>query len=357
MGSSRKLFDCVVIGMGPAGIAILRRLDRMGFSNFVALEKESRAGSSFAKMPEEMRLLTPTKFSLIPGLPTRLLHNAEYPSVQHYARYLEHAPDSFTLNRQIRFSEKVVDIKKEDGGIFIVQTETRTYKTRSVILATGQFSHPIMPDAAGLKNATIPMIHASQYKNVSSVWGMRVLVVGAGNTGGEIALELALAGKKVWLSSRGKPRIISEKFFGLDFHYYLALLEYTARALNFFGARSAYGKTPLVDRGIRDAIRKGRIRLLPGLTAWNGFTGKFEGGISQNFDSVVCATGYTHFPPWLTQLSISEDDIVRGKSKTVPGLFFVGFPDMYGPDSAFIRGIVRDAWLTGWKIKKYLLKK
>ena len=251
-----------------------------------------------------------------------------------------------------------------------------------IVIAMGANRIPVWPTFPGLDSFTGTLIHSRDYKNPASVSGDTVLVVGMGNTGAEIALDLAEQGKKVFLSVRSPVNIVPRDIAGRPTQLTARLLEKLPFGLGdfigsqirklIFGNLKKYGlqtanlppaqqlkttnRTPVIDLGTVDMIKKGKIKVCPSISEINSDTVHFENGTNQYVDSIILCTGYD---PGLSGLFKDTDKLDQyGMPKGAigegawKGLYFVGY-DIYQL-GGILGTIRRDSLIVVDKISEYL---
>jgi len=275
-----------------------------------------------------------------------------YPARAQFVDYLDSYAKNFNL--QPNFGTTVGAIRKADGG-WAVETGTETLTSPIVVVATGWADFPHMPKWPGMDSFKGTVIHSSAYKSAAPFKGGRALVVGFGNSGAEIALDLAEQGVDVTLSQRSAIRVLPRDLMGipiLDF----ALLERflpakLADALNAPIMRLAVGsleklgfktspkgamqmieedqRIPVLDIGALAAIRRGQIKVRGAIEAFTGSGVRFTEGGEEGFDAVILATGFkpdlrTLLPDAATVLDAQGRPRVSDRATAEPGLYFVG---------------------------------
>jgi cation diffusion facilitator CzcD-associated flavoprotein CzcO len=178
--------EVVVVGAGPAGLAVGACLKNAGL-DFVILEKEREVASSWRRHYERLHLHTVKQFSSLPFLP----FPSDYPRYvprDLFIRYLDGYAAHFGLKP--RFGEAVRAIQRE-GGQWLVESTSSSIRAANVVIAAGYNTEPSLPSVAGLDKFKGKVIHSAQYANAKPFAGQSVLVIGMGNTGAEIALDLA----------------------------------------------------------------------------------------------------------------------------------------------------------------------
>lgn len=205
MSSELKCFwilGPVIIGAGPSGLAAAACLKQHGIPSLI-LEKESCLASLWRlKTYEHLRLHLPKKFCELPHVPFPQ-EVAVYPTKQQFISYLEAYTKDFSLAPM--FGQEVHSVTYENSvGIWRVETSEFKFVCRWLIIATGENAVPAMPNIAGLEDFQGRLLHSSNYMNGAEFKGSKVLVVGCGNSGMEISLDLCNSGAQVSLVVRGK---------------------------------------------------------------------------------------------------------------------------------------------------------
>ncbi len=339
----------IVVGGGAAGLSAAAALARRGIES-VVLEQYPELGGTWARRYDRLHLHTVRGFS---GL-------AHHPIPRRYPRYLARDEVVAYLNEYARHfalrivrGTRVASIRARDG-VWAVQTEDGTEsRARVVVVATGQYRQPMLPAWPGRELYRGRVIHSSEYANALPYVGRRVLVVGAGNSGAEIATDLAESGAAaVAISIRTPPSIVPRDPFGMPSQRTsIVLSALPPRLANWVGmvnARltigdltsyglstrefTAYttGRIPLIDVGFVDAVRRGRVRVRPALARLSPTGAVFADGSDESCDAIVAATGFTTGLGSLVDAPdvLDEREEPRGSSGNAtarPGLYFVGF--------------------------------
>ena len=342
--------DTVIIGAGPAGLACAGSLKMRG-QDAVVLEKAAAVGSVWHRHYDRLHLHTPKHHSALPGLAMPKDYPT-YPSRQQVIAYFE----SYARHHRIKpvFSAEVRHVKRRDQ--WQVFTASREYHARHVIVATGMASFPKLANWQGLGAFPGPVSHSSDYRNPLGFAGQRVLVVGFGNSAGEIALDLAEAGVDTVLSVRNPVNVIPRDVLGIPAQSFAIaqrhlpprladLLNGTVSRLRMGDIaklglpRSTKGPTrqiledgrvPLIDIGTLSAIRNGSIRVRGGIDWIDHATVHFTTGDALAFDAIILATGYKpDLRPILPDATDLLDDtggpLTSGPASVRAGLWFCGF--------------------------------
>ncbi|HUP18710.1 MAG TPA: NAD(P)/FAD-dependent oxidoreductase [Gemmatimonadota bacterium] len=336
--------DALVIGAGPAGLAASRELTRRGVAHAV-LERGERVGTTWRNTYDSLTLHTGRHMSALPGLghgraaPLFLPRDA-------FVAYLERYADRFRL--PLVTGREVTRARRADGG-WVVDTPEGQARARHLVLATGIMSNPLRPEVAGEERFGGRVLHSVDYRRPGPFAGRRVLVVGAGNSAGEIASELAGAGVDVTLSVRSGANVVPLRLFGIPIQYLAfvvgqlppparsAVVGLVQRLTELRRGppvlpRPAGGpldSIPLIGFHLVDAIREGRVALRGGLTHLDEGRAHFAEGDAVAVDDVILATGFrAAVQPIRESVRVDERGFVRRTARVVAegaqDLFVVG---------------------------------
>jgi NADPH-dependent 2,4-dienoyl-CoA reductase/sulfur reductase-like enzyme len=342
--------DAVVIGAGPAGLASAACLGRRGLEA-VILEKAGSVGAVWRRHYDRLHLHSHRKHSALPGLPMPATYG-RYPARTELIEYLERYAGRFGLKPI--FNACVEDIRRDGEGWRVRVGET-AWRARNVVVATGWAEYPYSPTWPGIETFGGPVLHSSLYRNPLPFRAQRVLVIGFGNSGGEIALDLAEAGVDVTLSVRGPVNIVPRDLLGVPIlSWAIAQSWLPARLVDALNApilrlavgsieplgltRAARGplqlieeegRIPLLDTGTLAQIRAGRIAVRGPIASLSPNTVVFSGAAPERFDAIILATGFRPdlralLPNCRGVLSAAGKPLVSGQPTAEPGLYFCG---------------------------------
>ena len=201
VSSNKQHFNTIVIGGGQAGLAIGYYLARQG-RDFVILEANDHIGASWRKRWDRLQLFTPARYSSLPGLPLSASAGT-FLTKDEVADYLETYAFRFHLPV---WMNTAVDALSRGDDRYLLTTGDHRLSADHVVVATGAFQHPRVPDFASQLDREIAQVHSSEYHNPTQLLDGDVLVVGAGNSGAEIALEVAQS-RCTWLAGRDTGHI------------------------------------------------------------------------------------------------------------------------------------------------------
>lgn len=342
--------DAVIVGAGPAGLAMAASLKRQGLAA-VLLDKADKLGSVWRRHYDRLHLHTDRSHSGLPGLAMPKAYG-RYPSRAQFVDYLGLYAARFNLKPV--FNSAVTTIRRE-GEFWRVEAGAQAYRSPVAVVATGWADFPFSPSWPGMDAFRGEVLHSSAYRNPRSYAGKRVLVVGFGNSGGEIALDLAEARVDVTLSVRGPVNILPRDLLGLPvLTWAIAQNCLPARIVDFINApaislaigpieslglkRAAKGprqmieedgRVPLLDVGTVAAIRAGAIKVRGGIDHLTANGVVFEGDGAESFDALLLATGFRPdlrglLPDARGVLDAQGKPLASGRPTAEPGLFFCG---------------------------------
>jgi len=358
----------VIVGAGPAGLSMAGALRKAG-QPFIVLERAQAVGPAWRHHYERLHLHTVRDHSGLAHFPMDKLKYPVYLPRAQVVDYLESYAREFGL--EPRFGQDVKSVRRE-GGQWVTTTGDTRYVSERVIMASGYNRVPLRPTYEGQESFAGRVLHSSEYRNGAPFKGKRVLVVGIGNTGGEIAIDLHEHGATPFICVRGPINVVSRDAFGTPSHVTALRLQkvppviadwiFRVSTRLFIGDLSKYGielatttprediekrgRVPLIDIGTIDLIKRGHLKVVPGIRRFQGQTIEFVDGSTHEFDDVVLATGYRGgLSDFLGDISDFADEKgypvpASGECRTRPGLYFIGFAN---PTTGFLRQISMDS--------------
>src|SRR3954447_6442254 len=275
--------DVVVIGAGQAGLALGHHL-ALRDADFLLLDAGPEIGSSWRSRWDSLRLFTPAQYDSLPGLPFPAPADT-YPSKDDVADYLAAYATHFDL--PVRLDSPVLQLHRDDDGPFAVTTPTGTLRARQVVVATGPFQTPHIPALAQHLAPAVPQLHSTEYRNPAQLpAGARVLVVGAANSGLQIAAELA--GRcRVTVAVGTRPTELPQRIVGRDLFTWLDRLHFFTVPAHTRIARRLRARGDIVIGTRSRTLRRRGIDFRPRLTALEGRTARFADGSTIDVDAVV----------------------------------------------------------------------
>ncbi len=340
----------IIIGAGPAGLAVGACLKRSGVRS-ILLERGENVGSSWRRHYDRLHLHTARQHSALPFIPFPPT-TPRYASRQQVVDYLENYATRTALD--IRFGQEVVSAKRA-AGRWRVTTKDSTYESSYLVVAAGNIREPNLPTYPGQDDFAGEVIHSSQYRNGSAFAGKSAVVVGFGNSGGEIAIDLHDSGARTTMSVRSAVNVIPRELFGLPIlSIGIAQQRTPARISDRLNApilravigdftkhglrKLPYGPAtqirkhhtiPLIDIGTIDLIKSGAITVRPGIETFTKTGVTFTDGTHLDADVVVLATGYRPRVDTFIDARASYDEngtpLISGHEAGVPGLYYCGY--------------------------------
>jgi cation diffusion facilitator CzcD-associated flavoprotein CzcO len=342
--------DVLVVGAGPAGLAVAACLRRRGVDVLV-VDRGAAVGDSWRRRYDRLHLHTPRVQSALPGLrmPRRFGRWVAKDDVAAYlGEYADHHGIAPRFGTEVRCLER-------NGDSWTAETDGPPLHARQVVVATGFNRTPVAPDWPGQHGFGGDVRHASAYTNPEPYRGQDVLVVGAGNTGAEIAADLAESGAgRVWLAVRTPPNVVTRQLGPVPTTLLAISMDFSPAWLadpinrflqrRFVGDLTRYGLpaprsgvvsqvratgvTPTIDVGLIAELRAGRITPVAALTRFDGDVAVLADGTRLAPDAVIAATGYTTgLTPMVGHLGVLDErgrPLVNGAKPGVPGLRFIG---------------------------------
>lgn len=360
--------DAVVIGAGPGGLATSRELKRRGVEH-VLLERGDGAGHTWAHLYDSLVLHTGKHMSALPGLkfpdstplfPTRL----------QFLDYLERYVTTFDLPLQPK--SNVERVARSPHGWLVRLRRGGEINARAVVVATGIAANPNVPRIPGREQFSGVVRHSIEYKNPAGAAGRRILVVGAGNSSGEIAAELSRAGADVTLAVRNGAHVVPREVFGIPIQYLTVPLGYLPRraqraVATAVGAAIAGFKgppvlppphaegcprVPIIGFHLADEIRRGAVKVQGDIDGFTKDGVRFANGTTDQFDEVILATGFrAALRMFDREIRLDPCGFGLRRHRVVsvdqPDLYFVGHnPDVRG--GIFMMG--KDASITARRV-------
>ncbi|RAL52932.1 hypothetical protein DM860_007700 [Cuscuta australis] len=360
-GGRRRIYvpGPIIVGAGPAGLAAAACLKARGVPSVVLERCNCIASLWQLRTYDRLRLHLPRQFCELPMMPFPASYPT-YPSKRLFVEYLELYAERFGV-RPV-FNRTVVSAERDDeGGFWRVKVEAgEEYVSRWVVVATGENAEAVAPRVEGAEEFRGEMIHTSKYKSGEMYRGKKVLVVGCGNSGMEVCLDLSQFNAFPFLVVRDKVHVLPQEMLGKStFELAMWLLKWFPTRLvdrfllaasrlllgdtSRFGLnrpktgplelKNVSGKTPVLDIGTLSKIKSGDIKVCPGIKRVKRHTVEFVNGKEEAFDAIIFATGYkSNVSSWLKEKeTFSEKEglprkpFPNGWKGESTGLYTVGF--------------------------------
>ncbi len=340
----------IIVGAGPAGLAVAACLKKQGIKSLI-LEKENRAGASWHKHYDRLHLHTTRVFSSLPYLPMPKAFG-RYPSRDQMTEYFASYAAHFDLD--IAYGTELFSANYAES-VWQLATNKGRFSSLKLVIATGLNRKPFLPEWPGQETYQGKFLHSSDYKTAATYKGQNVLVVGLGNSGGEIAVDLYEQGANVTLSVRGPVNVIPRDLFGIPIQV-LAIIQsiFPSKLVDKInslvmkllkGNLTDYGiiepkegaitqintkkQVPLIDVGTVDLIKEDKLFILPGITKFEENTVVFNDETRVFFETVILATGYranvNDFLSTDAVYNLKGEPNTSGAESSLSGLYFCGY--------------------------------
>jgi putative flavoprotein involved in K+ transport len=346
--------DVLVIGAGQAALALGHQL-RASSLRFQLLERHARIGESWRRRYDSLTLFTPRRYSALPGL--ALDGDPEgYPTKDEIADYLERYARHFEL--PIALGAGVRSLERNGAGFRAITDAGDVIHARSVVIATGAFQTPAIPAIARGLSPDVATLTPETYKNPSQVpSGSRVLVVGDGATGRQLAAEL-IPGREVVLATGHPRKVTPTKFLGRSMFWWMEKTGLLAASRDSAVGRRLRRADSFPSDSVRfDQLRALGISVVGRVVEMEGRRVRFASGERADVDVVIFATGYRDQSAWVAIADAKDEHANfvehRGIAK-VPGLFFIGRSWQWTRGSATLFGVGVDAAFIRAQIAAHL---
>lgn len=341
-------FRVCVVGAGPGGLAMARALKRLGIA-YDQFERHSDVGGIWdqanpgSPMYDSAHMISSRTLSGFVGFPMPESF-PDYPSHRQIVAYLRDFADRYGLRDRIRFNVEVTSAGRDGAGWLVRLSNGSEHRYDALVAATGLAWHPRLPDYPGQFSGET--IHSSQYRSADLFKGKRVLVVGAGNSGVDIACDAARTADKAFISLRRGYHFVPKHVFGKPADVFAATSAWLPlrlqqwsfalllRLLN--GDVSRYGlkrpdhlplsSHPIVNTVALNAMAHGDLTPKPDIARFDGSAVSFSDGSREEIDLIVFATGYVHKVPFLDPALLADDGLfLHTISRKDPTLAVLGY--------------------------------
>jgi putative flavoprotein involved in K+ transport len=348
------VLDGIVSGGGQAGLAVAWHL-KQNDARFVVLDAAPEVGHSWRSRWDSLTLFTPTQYDSLPGmaLPGEL---DTHPGKDDVAEYLRAYVQAFEL--PVVTKTRVTRLEQGPDG-FVVVTPDGAWLARQVVVATGAFQVPFVPGIASGLSPDVVQLHSSQYRNPDAVPSGHVVVVGAGNSGLQIASELA-GSHQVTVAVGQQCRLVPQRILGKDLFWWFSSLGLMTKSSESWIARRLRARGELVIGTSAQQLQARGVQMRGRAVAAEGDRLVLDDGGRIEVAAVVWATGYRSDWSWIDvpgALGGDRGDQVlqqRGVSPVL-GLYFIGLPWMYSRGSSLLGFVKNDAAYLAPVIRAFAL--
>ena len=359
----RKHFDVIVVGGGQAGLSVGYHLKKLGL-NFVILDASARIGDAWRKRWDSLRLFTPARYNGLDGMPFPASPHA-FPTKDEMADYLERYAAHFQLPvmNGVR-----VDRLSREGDRYLVTAGALEFEAAHVVVAMASYQGRKVPGFAKELSPEIVQLHSSDYKGLSQLKPGGVLLVGAANSGAEIAIETVTGGHPTWISGRDPGQVpfpiaklwvhffILPLLFRVVFHRILTVNTPMGRKMR---AKMLTGGSPRIRQRRTDLVQAG-VQWVDRTAGAKDGRPVLADGRTLDVQNVIWCTGYDNGLRWIDLPVFESNGEPRHQSGLVesePGLYFVGQHFQHAMSSTMIHGVGRDASRMVGTIKERCAKR
>jgi putative flavoprotein involved in K+ transport len=344
-----KSQDVVVVGGGQAGLAIGYHLANQG-RDFTILEAASEPAAAWRERWDSLKLFTSARYDALPGMdfpgnPDR------YPTRDEVAAYLTDYARHFDL--PVELNSPVRAVRRQDRG-YCVELDDRAYEAQQVVIASGPFQTPFVPPLAEDVGEDVVQMHSTAYRSPLSIPDGRVLVVGGGNTGFQIAQELS-SSRETHLSIGSRQTPLPQRVFGRDLFWYLDATGLIRKTKDSRIGRRMSGRDTLIGSTPRRLRRQYGVELHGRALSADGSTVRFEDETQVDVAGIVWATGFRVDHSWIDAPVFDHAGrVVHERGVTAaPGLYFLGLTWQHTRGSALLGWVKDDAEYIAERIEAY----
>lgn len=340
LGLSSDRLDVLIVGAGQAGLALAYNLRAAGL-RYLIVDAASSVGETWSSRWDSLTLFTPTQYDSLPGMAFPGPRNT-YPTKDEVASYLRSYATRFSL--PVRLGEPVSALVRDDGG-FLARVARDELRVDQVVAATGPFQVPIVPEISKGADPSLFQIHSTEYRNPEALPDGSVLVVGGGNSGCQIAGELA-ASRRVELAVGRRVPVVPQRTLGRDIWWWGTKLGIDRVPIESTLGKRLSRRDPVIGTGPRGLSKRFGIRLRPRVDRIRGTTVSFADGTTSVPDSIVWATGFRSDYSWIDvprALDARGRPIQRRGVSRAPGLHFLGLNWLWTRGSGLLGWVGHDA--------------
>jgi putative flavoprotein involved in K+ transport len=344
-----KRREVVVVGGGQAGLAIGYLLLRQG-RNFAILEAAEEPAAAWRERWDSLKLFTPARYNSLPGLPFPGDPDS-YPGRDEVVAYLTDYARHFDLPVELASPVRAI---RTIGGAYVVELDHRVYEAEQVVIATGPFQVPFVPALAERLDPVVVQLHSTDYRSPEGIPDGRVLVVGGGNTGFQIAEELSAA-REVHLSIGSRQMPLPQRILGRDLFWYLDRTGLIRKTRTSRLGRRMEGRDTLIGSTPRALRRRHGVELHGRATDAAGFTVTFRDGSTLEVGTVLWATGFRVDHSWVDVPVFDDKGRPRHRRGVTesPGLYFLGLSWQHTRGSALLGWLKDDAEYIAEQIRSF----
>ncbi len=343
-----KVYDSVIIGGGQAGLSVAYFFRRYQI-DYLILDDQQEAGGSWLNTWDSLQLFSPVPYSSLSGwmMPQG---EKQYPGKDEFIEYIKAYEKryEFPIHRPVS-----VNTASREGGLFVIETNRGTYKSKTLVSATGSLANPFIPAYPNADQFKGRQLHSSEYRRPDKFEDQKVIIVGGGNSGAQILAEVSKVADTQWVTLED-PRFLPDH---VDGRYLFQ--EATNKFLNKKpknDVKFSLGDIVMLD-SVKEALKRG---VLQARRPFESFYDKgviWPDGEPEAFDAVIWCTGFKSNLKHLTPLGVIENNRIATKytrSQKEPNLWLVGYGSWTGFASSTIYGVGKTAKNTAFEINQTL---
>jgi putative flavoprotein involved in K+ transport len=310
--------------------------------SFLIADANPEVGHVWRSRWRSLKLFTAGQYNNLPGMAFPADRDT-YPGKDDVAEFLSAYVERFEL--PVRLNTTVTRLSKRDHGGYLAETTTGPIEADQVVVATGPFQVPFTPEISEALDSGVNQLHSADYQGPDDLPEDRVLVVGAANSGQQIALELIQAGRQVEISVGQKLPTLPQRWLGRDLWWWLTTLRVASVTVSSRLGQRLSQRDVVIGGGLRELRRHG-VRTRPRVTEGSGRTITFEDGERADYDGIVWATGFRIDHSWVDIPEVKDERgqvrHLRGVTES-PGLYVLGMTWQHTRTSALLGWVGLDA--------------
>ncbi|MHA7967801.1 flavin-containing monooxygenase [Paenibacillus sp. CAU 1782] len=344
--------DTIVIGGGQAGLASGYHLQKKGL-RFLIMEASDEVGGSWPLYYDSLKLFSPARFSSLPDLKFPGDPNG-YPRRDEVIHYLKYYQEKFQF--PVIINQRVTLVEKDGDGFMVRTMAGDTFRSKTIINATGSFHTPYTPAIPGQESFQGRILHSSKYRNSEPFINQRVLIVGRGNSAVQIGVELAEV-SHTSLAVLRPVQFMKSMLLGQDLHFWLKAIGIDSFPFWRFGKTAPSSGSVIDSGGYKEKVLAGKPDQQPMFTSFYDEGVIWANGTKEPVDTVIFATGYRPRLPYLQAIGALNSEgrpVHQAGISHVPGLYYVGLEGQRSFASATLRGVGRDAQFVVKKLLHHL---
>jgi len=337
-GRDNEPLDVLVIGGGQAGLVMGFHLSQRGLC-FKIVDAGADVGQTWKLRWDSLKLFTAAQYDNLPGMAFPAPHDS-YPGKDDVTDFLQAYATKFEL--PVALNTKVTSLRHNE--LYEIETDQGQIQAHNVVVATGPFQSPFIPPMAKGLDADVFQIHSIDYRRPDSIPSGRVLVVGAANTGCQIALELSGTHEVVISAGRHLPTI-PQRPMGHDVWWWATLVGLTRITFGSRLGKRLSRRDQVIGGGLRELKRNGVV-VRPRVSGVAGRSVAFADGTSSEYEAVLWATGFRTNHSWIEipQVKDKQGEVEHDRGVTAaPGLYVLGLTWQHTRTSALLGWVTNDA--------------